>query len=287
MMLSFLENQGKSFRIILTCVLILVLGFSDYLTGHEIAFGTFYLLPVSLAAWYLGRRAGIVTSFICTIVWLITDITAGQTYLHPFISYLNAIVRLIFFLAVSSLLSALYDAYLHQKELARTDHLTEVANRRFFYELTEMEINRARRYAHPFTLAYVDVDNFKAVNDRFGHSVGDRLLKIVSGAVKSNLRATDVVARLGGDEFAILLPETGNEAAQVVIQKVQQTLLGEMQKNGWSVTFSIGVVTCLDPPRTVEELVNLGDELVYAAKSNGKNSVQYDIMAAKLVSIEK
>ncbi len=276
-MLSFLESQGETFRIFLTCVLILALGFSDYMTGHEIGFDLYYLLPVSLAAWYLGRRAGIFTSFICAIVWLITDITAGQTYLHPFMSYLNAIAKLIFFLAVSSLLSALCNAYAHQKELARTDYLTEVANRRFFYELTEMEINRSRRYAHPFTLAYLDVDNFKAVNDRFGHSVGDRLLKIVGDTIKSSLRATDVVARLGGDEFAILLPETRKQAAQVVIQKVQQTLLGEMQKNGWSVTFSIGVVTFLDPPRTVEELVKLGDEQMYAAKNIGKNSVQYDV----------
>lgn len=278
-LLNYLDRQSKLFNIILSCILVAALGFLDYSTAHDASFGVIYLLPVALAAWFLSGRAGIVTSFVAAIIGLTADVASGQIYVDPLTSYRNVLVRFVFLIVVASLLSALRRAYQYQKALARTDYLTDVANARSFYESAQTEISRARRYEHPFTLAYLDVDNFKAVNDKHGHEVGDQLLKTVGEVVKENLRATDIVARIGGDEFAILLPETGNEAAEFVIQKVQKTLMDEMQKNGWFVTFSIGVVTCLDPPRTVAEVVKWSDNLVYAAKSSGKNTIKYDVIA--------
>jgi GGDEF domain-containing protein len=106
------------------------------------------------------------------------------------------------------LLTEYKDRAEREEILARTDPLTEVANSRYLYTLAEMEIERLSRYEHPFTVAYMDIDNFKEINDRFGRRAGDELLCLVASTMQNNLRITDTVARLGGDEFIILLPET-------------------------------------------------------------------------------
>ena len=197
--------------------------------------------------------------------------------MHPAIPYWNMGVRLGTFLILTFLLSALKKAMEREKELARTDPLTGVANRRYFFELADMEINRARRYKHPFTVVWIDLDNFKAVNDGFGHSVGDALLRLVANTLHKNIRATDIVARLGGDEFAILLPETGSEPAEVITHKIQKVNLDTMEKNEWPVTFSIGVVTFVSPPSTVDEMLKISDGVMYSAKKNGKNEIKCEM----------
>jgi diguanylate cyclase (GGDEF)-like protein len=164
-----------------------------------------------------------------------------------------------------------------KEQLAKTDFLTGVTNARSFFELADLEINRAKRYQHPFTLAYIDLDNFKTVNDTYGHLIGDSLLRLVADTIRNNIRVTDVYARLGGDEFAVLLPETNPEQSEIAINKVQTQLLDEMKKNNWPVTFSIGAVTFLTPPESVDEMIKKADNLMYSAKKNGKNTKKREV----------
>jgi diguanylate cyclase (GGDEF)-like protein len=140
-----------------------------------------------------------------------------------------------------------------------------------------MEIDRFQRNKQPFTVSYIDLDNFKAVNDNFGHNVGDDVLSAVVRQIKNLLRKTDFIARLGGDEFVLILPDTDQAGAQLLISKIQISLLEEMQKNKWPVTFSIGVLTCINIPQTVNELIKQADDLMYSVKNNGKNSINYSI----------
>ena len=144
-----------------------------------------------------------------------------------------------------------------------------------------MEINRARRYDHPFTVVSIDLDNFKTVNDCFGHSTGDILLRLVARTIQQNIRVTDTVARLGGDEFAILLPETGRNVAEAILRKVQNINLDIMRRHGWPVTFSIGVATFTSPPSAVDETLRISDQLMYSAKNSGKNSIQYEVFGTR------
>lgn len=175
---------------------------------------------------------------------------------------------------------ALRSAVEREQELARTDSLTGLTNRRAFCEMSSGEINRAQRYQRPFTVAYVDIDNFKTVNDRFGHSTGDTLLRVVAHTMKSHSRAVDVIARLGGDEFAILLPETGPDPGRAVSRKLHERLVDAMRQHEWPVTFSIGVVTFIRPPATVDQMIGLVDGLMYAAKNSGKNRIMHKIHEA-------
>lgn len=280
-LLLYLERQSRWWLALLSIALVGLLGLIDALTSDEVAFSVFYLLPVSIAAWYVGRRPGAWLSAISALTWLVADLSfAGSPYSHPLIPLLNTLTRFSFFLLVTVLLSALRRSLDREKTLARMDYLTGAANARAFVDTARLELSRSRRYQHPLTIAYIDVDNFKTVNDQLGHSAGDAVLRMTVTTIRRNLRASDLVARLGGDEFALLLPETGPDAAEVVGRKVQSRLLSEAEAQGWSVTFSIGVLTCLTPPETVEEAIYAADALMYSVKKSRKNMIKFATLSA-------
>jgi diguanylate cyclase (GGDEF)-like protein len=274
-LLNFVEGRGRTFAMACGVAVVATFGVLDYFTGFEISFAFFYLIPVALVTWTAGLRAGVLFSFGCAVTWHAANSLAGETFSNPFVPYWNAATRLGFFLVVAYLLARLRESLGHERDMARTDFLTGAVNARAFYELAEMEINRLRRYGHPFTLAYMDADNFKAVNDRLGHSAGDRLLVSVVAVARRSLRSTDVVARLGGDEFAVLMPETDVGQGRAAAGKLRGRLLEEMRRHGWPVTFSVGVLTCTDPPRDVDELIGRADALMYEVKKAGKDALRH------------
>jgi diguanylate cyclase (GGDEF)-like protein len=273
------EKQSQPIRVMTGFTLIAVIGLIDYVTGHELALLELYIFPVALITWCINRGFGFWAAIISTFVWLFADVSAGIQFSQPFIPIWNTFIRMGLFLMITWLFSILKESMNHEKELARIDYLTGAANSRYFKELLQMEIDRYQRYGHPFTLAYIDLDNFKSVNDRFGHSTGDQVLRVIANSAQKHLRKTDVIARLGGDEFALLLPETGPAFACSAIAKIQGYLLEEMQRNNWPVTFSIGVLTCESSPRTPDELVRITDELMYSVKRASKNAVKYALYA--------
>ena len=164
-----------------------------------------------------------------------------------------------------------------ERVLSRSDCLTGVYNRRAFLEIAEAELERARRYRHPLSLAFFDLDGFKKINDELGHQAGDELLALVARTIKSCVRRTDCLARLGGDEFALLMPETAQNAAESVIVKVRLALLEATRNAGRSVTCSIGLTTQCPPPASLQEVLSTADGLMYMAKQSGKNRIVKDL----------
>lgn len=273
--LARLEGKNPILWAFVAFVLVVGIGVLDVVTGYELGFSLFYLLPISLATWFGDRRLGLATSVASAAAWLLADGLTGHPYSHSAIPYWNTGIRFGFFLIVTLLMSALQDALRQEQVLARTDGLTGAVNARFFTELLRVEMVRAERFARPLSLAYMDLDNFKTVNDSLGHSEGDKLLRQIAHKTKTQLRKSDMVARMGGDEFAILLPETDDAQARTVMAKLQTGLLGEMRAHGWSVTFSIGVLTCRVMPKSTDEIIRLADDAMYTAKRGGKNAVTY------------
>ncbi|NMC45511.1 MAG: diguanylate cyclase [Chloroflexi bacterium] len=163
------------------------------------------------------------------------------------------------------------------QKLATLDNLTGIYNRRHFYELASKEIARSKRHNNHLALLIFDLDNFKWINDKFGHSAGDAVLVKVVNIFKENLREYDSMGRFGGDEFLILLPETGLDAAT----KLAEKLRGLLEKTAISfeghilhITASFGAVdTTLDQDTSFEELVRRADKAVYNAKDTGRNRV--------------
>ena len=276
--IASLEKLSKPVWAIMGFALIVAVGVIDFLTGYEIAFSLFYFAPISLVTWFAGKRLGVASVITSALAWYIVDVASGHLA-TPFVHYWNTGIRLSFFVIVMALLSALKTALKRADALSHVDHLTGAANARRFLDLAQNEIDRSRRYKRHFSVAYIDLDNFKTVNDQFGHGKGDELLRIVVNTVESQLRDTDVFARLGGDEFALLLPETGQEGARAIIAKIQRIFLGEMQSNGWPVTLSVGLLTCIEMPRTADELIKLADNLMYSVKNNGKNAIGESVYA--------
>ena len=254
-----------------------LLGFLDYLTGNEITLSLFYLIPIVLVTWAGGHKTGLFMSFISSLILLGAEIAAGQTYSNPLFYFLNTLVRALFYIVVVYLVAELQKARREEQQAARTDFVTGAVNARYFNELLQMEISRIRRYPHPITLVYMDVDNFKLVNDLFGHRIGDEVLRCIASELKSQLRITDTVARLGGDEFVMLLPSTRQPEARVVISKVYTNLSEKMRQRNWPVTFSMGAVTCEFSPYSAEQLVNMADELMYEVKNSTKNDIRFRI----------
>jgi diguanylate cyclase (GGDEF)-like protein len=158
------------------------------------------------------------------------------------------------------------------------DDLTHIPNRRAFNELAQIEIQRSRRDLTPLTVAFVDIDNFKWINDKRGHQEGDLLLKQVALTLRANLRATDFAARLGGDEFAFLLPHATDVIARKVLEKVHYGLMGMARSNDWPVAFSMGAVTFSRPPKNIEELLLKPDSLMYEVKRNKEQAFRHEVV---------
>jgi diguanylate cyclase (GGDEF)-like protein len=253
-------------------VALAVIGVLDYLTGGEIVFSVFYVLPVGMATWYSDRTAGLVFASASSVVGYVAELAGGYPYHNPLIPIWNAGVRLSFFVIIAMLLSALRDRLAAEQRLARTDHLTGLLNSRAFAEQLEHDLRLSDRVGKPLTLAYVDLDDFKQVNDTIGHSGGDRVLCAVGRLLIDATRRADTVARLGGDEFALILPGTDVDGAQAVTSKLR-TLLSELPAAGArGLTCSIGVVVFREQPATSGGAIAMADDLMYEAKTQGKNA---------------
>ena len=253
---------------------VLLLGCIDYLTGTVITIAFFYLLPISLASWSLGKRAGQVVALLCALALESSHFLAGAES-SPFTAFWNLAVRLAVFLVMANLIAEIRRLLTHQTELSHTDALTGIMNRRAFEESARAELAMMGTQVTCLTFVFLDVDDFKSINDTLGHSVGDEVLLQVAACLRSQLWGSDTLARLGGDEFVMLLPNTDSGAAQKVIPRLRQCLMDSMMQHNWPVTFSMGVVTCTAAPQGLGHLVHLGDQLMYTSKRGGKDHVEY------------
>ena len=261
--------------------MVAAIGFIDHLTGAEISFSIFYLLPVAFAFWQGGSWPGVATAVAGAAVWLIADLSAGHQYTHHVIPYWNSLMRGLIFFTVGMLLVRLKRALERETHLATRDALTGIGNWRHFEAVAGRELGRAKRSGKPMSVAYIDLDDFKLVNDRLGHQAGDALLVAVASTLQDSVRTVDCVARLGGDEFIVLMPETDQEGARVLIERVRRMLESILKEGNWPSTISVGLATFAGVPASIDEMIRTADDLMYSAKKGGKDAVAEQIVRSK------
>ncbi|MGE5386135.1 MAG: GGDEF domain-containing protein [Betaproteobacteria bacterium] len=169
----------------------------------------------------------------------------------------------------------------HLETLAAIDPLTGLNNRRRLFERAHAEIERCQRSGESLTLFMLDLDHFKAVNDRYGHAAGDAMLVAVSNAISATLRRVDIAGRIGGEEFVILLPDTNREAASAAAERLRSALAAARTDDGIGVTTSLGVAIAEQVPvdanaaEYFRELIHEADTALYLAKERGRNRVEF------------
>lgn len=173
-------------------------------------------------------------------------------------------------------LKKLHSMLHNMHELSIRDELTGLYNRRFFSEQAEMLLIRAKRYEEPLTLIFIDIDNFKTINDQFSHQVGDHALRQIANIMTETARGSDLTARLGGDEFVIVLPNT----ALIRARQISERLRNSMESHDWSsllpgasITISIGMAEAHEYD-TIDKLMDRADSNLFKAKKGGRNQIQ-------------
>ncbi len=260
-------------------LLTMAISYLRHVTGPEYALTAFYLMPIVLSAWLVGLSAGVCISLTSALSWLTADLSMAALFSNPFVPYVNQSLRFLVFLFITLMITKMKKMLEIQERLARTDPLTGISNRLAFFEYAEIEVNKAKRYGYPISILSLDVDNFKAVNDQFGHREGDNLLRVVAGTIRANIRIIDIAARFGGDEFVILLSRTNSDDAYQLGIKLQRKLSTLMRQNNWAASVSIGVATYDYMSENIHDMVASADALMYSAKQNGKNMVLLKVIA--------
>jgi diguanylate cyclase (GGDEF)-like protein len=253
----------------------------DLATRNSTEWSIAYAVCVAFAAWYGGMWAGLPLSVYAGVLSFASAALAGGPAAEGerLAAFPIAVILALFTASLVLMRESLTNAY----ELARTDPLTEVPNSRAFYETAGAELARVRRYGGIFTLAYVDVDDFKQVNDRHGHAAGDALLKALAHSLADDTRSTDLLARIGGDEFVLLMPETGHAAASVALVALVERTRRDLSSHVWNAGLSVGAVTFLEPPSSVDDMVGLADAAMYAAKRDGKGRIVQQLHPAGML----
>lgn len=265
-------------------LVIAVIGWLDWLTGPEWGFHLFYLMPVTWAGWGLGRRYAVASGVAAGIAWFLADWSAG----HTLVSAWNGGTKAAIFVGVGLLIAYLRrdrdqlvtsnakvrELLAREEQLARVDPLTGVANVRAFLEQLALRSAQVRRSGGPLCVGYLDLDNFKKVNDRYGHPRGDQVLRDVAEALRSTFREADFPARMGGDEFAVVFHDIDPAEAERVglrlLEKVAEIAKGCPDAG---LGASVGIAVIDAPPDDVEAILRLPDEVMYQAKAAGKGRV--------------
>ncbi len=272
-MANILQEIGLALSATLIVVGFILVGLVDYFVGVEVRTYPLYFIPLSFSAWRFGKVGAIFADLISTAIWCLSNWAAGMRFSMGGIWLANILSQILAFGTVAGLLSWARNLLEREQILSRTDSLTGLVNLRSFYASMTLTVAACRRNERPLTLAYIDIDNFKCVNDRYGHARGDALLREVATILNNATRVTDIVARVGGDEFIICLPETSKLQAQPILERLRDELANMLPEDECAISASIGALCWDIPAQSVEDMISAADKTMYQVKKSGKNQV--------------
>jgi len=269
-----LHELPHSTKVIVDLALVCLVVWIDTLSVHSMNVVFLYLVPAGLAAWAGGYIHGIAASVFCGLMVVTSGYISGAYPGGPVGVGWNVASLVLMLLLFSSLVAAISRILKYEQGSAHTDPLTGLANRRLLNEYFKGEVERARRYKRPISIMYIDIDNFKAVNDRFGHAAGDRMLKGMAWILVKSTRKADTPARIGGDEFALILPETMENGVRSVEKRIREKFMALAKRYRWPVGLSIGAAVSAKPGGSIDALLEKADGLLYQVKGAGKGATR-------------
>lgn len=281
-MLSILDGYSTSFVIFICYFIAVFIAFTGFYFNNFELFEPLFLIPLVILSWYARRAKPLLFAAFVVSITLFINAMLTDSFAFSLESIFYIFIRLITYTLAAVLIITFRSAHNAEFVMASTDNLTGLSNSRSFYLDLANEILRSIRYKHVFSLSYIDVDNFKSINDSIGHLKGDELLISVARCLTSSLRKTDIIARLGGDEFAIIFPETSQAEVKSAFAKASEELEDKMRKKGWNVSFSVGIVTFETLPMDIKEAMKIADELMYTVKNNRKNDIAFKVWTGKV-----
>ena len=254
-------------------VLIGVVYWINSQTPPDLRLGILYLVPVLLATWHDGLIWGVALAIGTGLLRYLTGLDQMAPDTPVAIRLANEAAYLVVLGVAMAGLAQMRRTQTALQRLATQDELTGALNARAFEERLSEELDRDRRYNVPLALLYLDLDDFKAVNDRHGHRTGDAVLRLVVNATRRAVRQSDIVGRLGGDEFAVLMPETEGAVAEAAATRLADGIRTVFRGTP-SVTASIGLVSTVNTSIIrAEDLLRRADQAMYDAKRGGKDRV--------------
>lgn len=250
---------------------LLLIAWFDVLTGFEYTFSLFYLIPIILSAIFGQPFLSYCTALLAAGAWTSSELISGKEYTHQLALLWNAFIREVFLLVFSLLLVWLVRSMRLLSELSNIDSLTSLPNRRYFWEQADRMLAFLNRQHGKGCIAYIDLDNFKQVNDLYGHQAGDEVLKLTAITIRNNIRPYDIAGRMGGDEFAIFMADVDASISEAALNKVKQAFDQKMKSMNLPVRMSIGTDYVDDNHRDLADLLARADASMYAIKRSHKS----------------
>ena len=258
-------------RFLLVVAEVLLIAYLEYKEATSfISLDVLYCLPViqaaRLGAIHAMRRSDSQAPTIAAILIAVVWSTAEAAIVWPLFPLkalaLNVFTRSVTFTVIARVVAKLWK----EREFGRRDMLTKLSNRVEFFERFETEQSRSERSGHPYSLLFLDIDQFKILNDDQGHHVGDQALKKLADILRDNSRRIDTVSRFGGDEFILLFPETDEQSCEVLANRIKFAAEKAFQQEGWQISLSMGHTTATGKQLSVDEMLHQADARMYSAK---------------------
>lgn len=235
---------------------------------------------VPMITWRWGGKVGLLAVLtVETMAMSLGSLMGGTSRLWELAASIASMLLMVFWVRLKRRQSD------RDHDVSRRDPLTGLLNRQAWYEHLELEISRAGRRGQAFAVALLDCDGFKPLNDRFGHLVGDQVLRKVGRALRESVRAYDAVGRLGGDEFVIVLSEADLSTAESVVERLRTCLKHSVERDYQGLSVSLGVAIFPQPPTTAEDALRQADAAMYAAKNRGPGETVFEVIESSVAAL--
>ena len=262
------ELPPRAVPIVSILAMLVVLAF-DLLLPAEIRLHVLYIFPLAAIALHCEWTSAVLGGLALSVAFQLSNFSLHHIPDAPFVT--DALIAFASSVLTIILARAVREKYLATADLATYDSLTGLRNRRSFESIADMEIARQKRYGGVFSLAILDLNNFKDVNDSEGHHVGDKALRLLADVLRAHTRGSDSLGRLGGDEFAILMPNTRQADCISLCEHLSANIATRMADAGFAITASVGSTTFERAPQSTADALKVADKAMYSAKADSKS----------------